>query len=1017
MKKVSILVLLWFLSLTTFAQTSPNKYLIKYLESNTAQPDYGVTFLSDNQFIYKSPSAEKINSDSQKLSESNLFIATISDDGELLEKKEIQGIPTDKITKTGAAYSKDLTTVYFSAMKYRKKRKRNDREQLFKADVDEEGNWSNMSKLTFSKSNYSFGEPALSTDGTELYFTSDMPSSIGGADIFVVAINDDGSFGKVRNLGPTINTSGNEVTAYISKNNMLYFSSDGHPNGLGNLDVYVSDLSVNNIPTTPIHLDAPINSTNDDFSFISNNDKRGYFASNRLQGQNNHDIYSFLVEELIKDEKCVQEIVGVVKDKETELAITDAKIILFDDDNNEIQQVKTDTEGAYKFILDCNKTYTLKASGELYSTEEHIVNTANYLEAPTLEANKFLIKKTVEDIANANAFIAKAEEVIDVEKSTTSIGEDKVSKEIVVIENEVNDTTESAAITDSIDSNINKEGVVETEKDTTTIEEEVEEIVVVETEKDTTTESAAITNSIDSDLNNEDVVDTVTETSVAITEDKVEESIEEIVAVETEIDTTTTEEDEASINPVYFSFDKFDISAKAAKELDKIAGILNNNKNIHIEVSSYTDSRGSKAYNLKLSERRAKASADYLVSLGVDRSRITAKGYGESKMVNKCFDGVECSEAAHEKNRRTEFAFLNPQVAIETFSYESKAIKETEVIEEEVSDTITEATSVAKEEVLVEDTAPTYADTEESTDESFSELNGSQQSLTNLKEKEPSIKAESSKSSNIIEEVTAKDNTNPSTNKVDAFPVSQNESSRVVSNGLSEEEMEEVLSFQEDESSKEEEETETNEPESQRKAFNELIAEAAKENKQEEKTNKDKNYTSKIDNSVPNKLLSEISSQVVQPTTKSKVNNETKEKVVKKNERDETSLSVNNISIEALQSKKGKYIETDRSKKIHALRLTFRIKENYLSKKGYNDAFVVIHSPKGKVISEKGTFTLADNKEQSYTDSTTIFYNNQSIKIIMFIDKLIHKFTKGTYTVGIYIQGHKVGSSTFKVNS
>lgn len=983
MKKVSFLVLIWFLSMTAFAQTSPNKYLIKYLETNTAQPDYGVTFLSDNQFVYKSPSSEKINLDSQKLSVSNLYIATVGEEGEILEKKQIQGIPVNKITKTGASYSKDLKTVYFSAMKYRKKRKRNDREQLYKADVDTEGNWSNMVKLPFSNSKYSFGEPALSVDGMELYFTSDMPSSIGGADIFVVDIKENGTFGKVRNLGSTINTSGNEVTAYISKNNMLYFSSDGHPNGLGNLDVYASDLNTSNIPTTPIHLDAPINSASDDFSFISNSDKRGYFASNRLQGQNNHDIYSFLIEDLIKDEKCVQEIVGVVKDEETEQAIEGASITLFDDENIELKQIETDTEGAYKFILDCNKTYTIKASGETYNTEEHIVNTANYLEAPKLEANKFLIKKTADEIVNTESVIANVDEVKSM--VTEDVEEERNSIEETVSEEQV--ATVSSDVVDS------------------------------------------------SKTDKEELVDVVAETSVAIEEEKeVKEAIitKERVIEEVTDNSNNIEEDEATINPVYFGYDKFNITAKAAKELDKIANILNNNKNIHIEVSSYTDSRGTNAYNLKLSERRAKASADYLVALGISRSRITTKGYGESKMVNKCFDGIECSEAAHEKNRRTEFIFLNPQAGIEMPNqYESTPIKETEeIIEEEstvvessvdeVFETIVEETNstvVAKEESVVENKNPTYADTEESSDESFSELNKGQQTLTNIEEREakPASVVESS-IEDKVDEVTAKNNTNPSTKKVDGLTVSQKESSNITPNGLSEEEMEEVLSFQEDKSPKEKEVIK--EPETQRNAFNVLIAEAEAERKQEENANTKKSNTKKIDNSVPNQLLAEIKSQVVQPTTKSvdKEESLSVEKQAKKTVRDEKSIYVSTTSIDAMQSKKGKYIETDKAKKIHALRVIFRIKENYLASRGAKDAFIVIRSPKGKVISEKGVFTLVNGKEQAYTDDTTVYFNSQSIKVVMFIDKIIHKFTKGTYTLDVYIEGHLVGSDTLSLS-
>ena len=82
---------------------------------------------------------------------------------------------------------------------------------------------------------------------------------------------------------------------------------------------------------------------------------------------------------------------------------------------------------------------------------------------------------------------------------------------------------------------------------------------------------------------------------------------------------------------------------------------LNDNPKITIELSSHTDSRGKDDYNMKLSQKRAEAAVAYIVSKGIDQSRITAKGYGESKPKNKCKNGVKCTEAEYAKNRRTEF--------------------------------------------------------------------------------------------------------------------------------------------------------------------------------------------------------------------------------------------------------------------------------------------------------------------------------------------------------------------------
>lgn len=113
------------------------------------------------------------------------------------------------------------------------------------------------------------------------------------------------------------------------------------------------------------------------------------------------------------------------------------------------------------------------------------------------------------------------------------------------------------------------------------------------------------------------------------------------------------------LDNIYYDLDKWDIRPDAASELDKLVTVLKNNPKVRIEMSSHTDSRESVKYNIALSERRAKAAVDYLVSQGIDRSRLKAKGYGKSRLVNGCADGVECSEEDHQLNRRTEFKIIN----------------------------------------------------------------------------------------------------------------------------------------------------------------------------------------------------------------------------------------------------------------------------------------------------------------------------------------------------------------------
>lgn len=109
------------------------------------------------------------------------------------------------------------------------------------------------------------------------------------------------------------------------------------------------------------------------------------------------------------------------------------------------------------------------------------------------------------------------------------------------------------------------------------------------------------------------------------------------------------------VENIYYNYGEYKILPEAQKTLDKVINIMKNDAQLIIELSSHTDSRSSNEYNLKLSQNRAKAAVDYMLARGVDKTRISGKGYGETKLINKCADGIECSEEEHAQNRRTEF--------------------------------------------------------------------------------------------------------------------------------------------------------------------------------------------------------------------------------------------------------------------------------------------------------------------------------------------------------------------------
>ena len=109
------------------------------------------------------------------------------------------------------------------------------------------------------------------------------------------------------------------------------------------------------------------------------------------------------------------------------------------------------------------------------------------------------------------------------------------------------------------------------------------------------------------------------------------------------------------IKNIHYDFDKDNIRKDAARILDELVRVMRDNPTLEIEFGSHTDSRGADAYNLDLSTRRARSVVNYLVSRGIERSRMKAKGYGETQLVNRCSNGVQCSPAEHQANRRTEF--------------------------------------------------------------------------------------------------------------------------------------------------------------------------------------------------------------------------------------------------------------------------------------------------------------------------------------------------------------------------
>ena len=122
-----------------------------------------------------------------------------------------------------------------------------------------------------------------------------------------------------------------------------------------------------------------------------------------------------------------------------------------------------------------------------------------------------------------------------------------------------------------------------------------------------------------------------------------------------------------TLSNIYYDYNKWNIRPDAALVLDTLVTLLNENPTVKVELGSHTDSRGNDNFNINLSQKRAQSCVDYLAAHGIDKARLTAKGYGETMILNKCVSGVQCTEEEHQKNRRTTF-----KVTGETMTIDSK---------------------------------------------------------------------------------------------------------------------------------------------------------------------------------------------------------------------------------------------------------------------------------------------------------------------------------------------------------
>jgi len=259
-----------------------------------------------------------------------------------------------------ASFTADGNTIYFTRSFYGKAK----REGIFKTNqlniyyASRSGQgWGEIKPFVLNNTDYSVGHPAISADGKTLYFVSNMPGGQGKTDIWKCDfINNE--WGPAINLGPSVNTSENEMFPSLSSDGNLYFASDGHA-GYGALDLFKTRYQ-NGEWTTPENLHPPLNGSYDDFAIAFEEGKEsGFFSSNRPDGMGSDDIYSFRIPPTPPVEPSF--ISGIVKDKQTLLPVAGATVFVVNPLSGKVTILKTGADGIYKTRVLNPAQYTVKA--------------------------------------------------------------------------------------------------------------------------------------------------------------------------------------------------------------------------------------------------------------------------------------------------------------------------------------------------------------------------------------------------------------------------------------------------------------------------------------------------------------------------------------------------------------------------------------------------------------------------------------------------------------------------------
>jgi outer membrane protein OmpA-like peptidoglycan-associated protein len=491
--------------------------------------------------------------------------------------------------------------------------------KLYSADLV--GNsWQNVQELTgnINSDDWATCHPTLAKDGTTLIFASNRPGSMGGSmDLWKSTIVN-GTWTEPVNLGPKVNTNGNELFPFIDGMGRIFFSSDGHAGGKGGLDIWCSLMDNSCNYQTPINLGEPFNRPGDDVAFSMNdNCSEGFLTSSREDGKGMDDIYSW---------KCDQQPVNVpiqVVDSITGAPIADANVYInISNFASALDQI------CHADQLTAGKPIAVKTNRNGETPEPlALFGDADYA---------FSADKTPEYKA--------------VKKSSNTAELKRLGKYIIKLSPERR-SFDGLVVDDATNAPIPLANVKIVDKTTGKVVKELKA-------------DGEGGFRFDMDCNHSyeffASAEGYEENSIVINDRQacLDGKIRPVIRLKRPPTIVC-------LYDIYFDFDRYYIRKDARETLDSLVDLLSEYPTLKLRLVGATDSRGTSSYNDWLANQRAKSTLEYLKKKYVDAKRFTLDATGEKSLANNCTDGVPCTAAQHQANRR---------VVIEVLSYEEPGV-------------------------------------------------------------------------------------------------------------------------------------------------------------------------------------------------------------------------------------------------------------------------------------------------------------------------------------------------------